>query len=95
MSMVKIGDAIEDELCRAMKKFPTWPTDPLHAVAVLGEEFGELTKAVLQHTYEQEKSSREDVRREAVQTAAMALRFLYSIDRYDYWPSDQHAQQVE
>lgn len=36
------------ELERATRKFPTWPTDPLHAVVVLGEEFGELTKAVLE-----------------------------------------------
>ena len=28
------------ELNRATTKFPTWPTDPLHALAVLGEEFG-------------------------------------------------------
>ena len=33
------------EVARATQKFPTWPTDPLHALAVLGEEFGELTKA--------------------------------------------------
>ena len=32
------------ELERATEKFPTWPTDPLHALAVLGEEFDELTK---------------------------------------------------
>ena len=38
--------AIEDvqaELKRAATKFPTWPTDPIHALAVLGEEYGELT----------------------------------------------------
>ena len=32
--------AIYEELDRAIAKFPTWPTDPLHALAVLGEEFG-------------------------------------------------------
>jgi hypothetical protein len=32
--------AVLAELDRATRKFPTWPTDPLHAVAVLGEEAG-------------------------------------------------------
>ena len=41
---------------------------------MLGEEFGELTKDILQLTYEPHKTSRESVRKEAIQTAAMALR---------------------
>lgn len=81
-----------DEIERAVAKFPTWPTDPLHAVAVLGEEFGELTKAVLQSIYEPHKSSPVDVREEAVQVAAMAFRFLASLDQYDYAPGVQHEQ---
>lgn len=80
------------EVERAMRKFPTWPTDPLHAVAVLGEEFGELTKAMLQLTYEPHKTSAAEVRTEAVQTAAMALRLLASLDTYEYRPGIQHAQ---
>lgn len=80
------------EIGRAMQKFPTWPTDPLHGVAVLGEEFGELTKAVLQATYEPEKSSVDDVRTEAIQTAAMALRFVASLDAYRFQRCDQHSQ---
>ncbi len=84
--------AIAEEVERAVKKFPTWPTDPLHAVAVLGEEFGELTKEVLQLTYEPHKSSLESVKKEAIQTAAMALRFLQSLDAYKYQQGEQHAQ---
>lgn len=80
------------ELERAVHKFPTWPTDPLHAVAVLGEEFGELTKAVLQTVYEPHKVKPGDVRMEALQTAAMALRFLQSLDRYVFAPCEQHRQ---
>lgn len=84
---------IADELAVAMRKFPTWPTDPLHALAVLGEEFGELTKAVLQETYEPHKQDREAVRKEAIQTAAMALRFAMSLDRYQPSPCEQHTQE--
>lgn len=77
------------ELMRAQEKFPTWPVDPLHACAVLGEEFGELTKAVLEAIYEPKKSSYDDVRAEAVQTIAMALRFLANLDQYDFIQSRQ------
>lgn len=75
-----------DELHRAQTKFPTWPTDPLHALAVLGEEFGELTQAMLELKNEPEKprATIEHVRTEAIQTAAMALRLLKNMDRYDF-----------
>jgi NTP pyrophosphatase (non-canonical NTP hydrolase) len=81
-----------NEVERATEKFPTWPTDPLHALAVLGEEFGELTKATLQAVYEPHKSSMADVRAEAVQCAAMALRFIMSLDECELITSDQHRQ---
>ena len=86
-------EEIAAEVARATQKFPTWPTDPLHAVCVLGEEFGELTKAMLQLTYEPHKTSAEEVRKEAVQTAAMAMRLLKSLDRYHYTPCHQHVQE--
>ena len=92
------AEAIEEvlsELDAATRLFPTWPTDPLHAVAVLNEEIGELNKAVLQETYKPHKQNRWDVRSEAIQTAAMALRFLLSLDSYAYRKGEQHAQSDE
>lgn len=83
------------EVERATRKFPTWPTDPLHALAVLGEEFGELTKDMLQLTYEPHKTSTENVRTEAMQTAAMALRLFMSLERYEYKACEQHSQAKE
>lgn len=85
-------ETIVAEVQRAMRKFPTWPTDPLHALAVLGEEFGELTKEIVQSVYEPHKSSSQAVRQEAIQTAAMALRLVMSLDKYDYAPGAQHQQ---
>ena len=82
------------EVERATRKFPTWPTDPLHALAVLGEEFGELTKAVLQTVYEPHKVEPGELRNEAIQTAAMALRFIASLDAYSFDRSEQHEQGV-
>lgn len=80
------------EVERATAKFPTWPTDALHAVGVVAEEMGELQKEVMQLTYEPHKSTPETVRKEAVQLAAMSLRFLMSLDRYAYEPRPQHSQ---
>jgi hypothetical protein len=82
------------EISRALTKFPTWPTDPLHAMAVLGEEYGELNKAILQEVYEPHKQDRAAVRTEAVQCAAMALRFLTSIDAYRFDRCEQHRQEA-
>lgn len=80
------------ELRRAMAKFPTWPTDPLHALGVLGEEVGELNKEVLQLTYEPHKTTGGAMETEAVQAAAMALRFVASLDRYEVQQCEQHHQ---
>lgn len=85
-------DKILAEVDRATVKFPTWPNDALHAIAILGEEFGELTKANLQMTYEPHKVTADDVASESIQTAAMALRFAMSLGRYSYTPSEQHSQ---
>jgi hypothetical protein len=92
MNTITLWDEINAETMRACTKFPTWPSDPLHALAVLGEEYGELTKAVLQMTYEPHKTSANEVRNEAIQTAAMAIRFLVSLDEYIYRSSEQHRQ---
>lgn len=91
MSNTVVNEILK-EVERATLKFPTWPTDPLHALAILGEEYGELTKAVLQWTYEPHKTSLDEIRIEAIQTAAMALRFALSLDAYAYDESYQHMQ---
>lgn len=93
----RVPDVVADvmaELDKAMTKFPTWPTDPLHAVGVFNEEAGELAKAVLQQVYEPHKNEPDDVRKEALQAAAMAIRFLASLDRYDWARGAQHEQEV-
>ena len=95
MQTMNIPTPIEEialEVMRATVKFPTWPTDPLHALAVLGEEYGELNKAMLQLTYEPHKTSADEVRKEAIQTAAMALRLVISLERYEYRRCPQHSQ---
>lgn len=83
-------DEVGDELARAIDKHPEWPTDPLHALAILGEEYGELTQAMLQRVYEPRKIGRGKIRKAAVQTAAMALRLINSLDAYEYKPSKRY-----
>ncbi len=90
--MEEIIEEIKREMTRAVTKFPTWPTDPVHASAVVTEESGELAQSVLEHIYEPHKSSRDDVRAEAIQTATMAIRFLLSMDKYEFKKSEEHTQ---
>lgn len=77
------------ELDRAIAKFPAWPTDPFHALGVLHEEVGEVSKALLQHVYEPERTTLEEVYTEAVQAAAMALRFLLNMPNYRFERCEQ------
>ena len=84
-----------NELSRAIKKFPEWPSDPFHALAVLQEEVGELAQALLQHNYEVDKKNKDDIHTEAVQVSAMALRFLLSLHEYRHVPSEQHKQNIK
>lgn len=69
--------AVLKELDKAEHKYPEWPTDYIHKAAIVQEEAGELTRAALQHCYE--NGSAEDMKKEAVQTGAMALRFLLNM----------------
>ena len=66
--------AIAEECDIACTKFPHWPHDNIHRAAIVAEEAGELIQAALQSNYEKHKYS--DMTTEAVQTGAMALRFL-------------------
>ena len=66
-----------DELTRAEKKHPEWPEDMFRQVAIMNEEAGEVTKAVLHLHYE--NGSIEKVKEELVQTAAMCMRILKNL----------------
>lgn len=81
-----ISSKIIDEAIRASLIHPTWPADPIHAASILAEESGELTRAVNEYYYE--GGDLEAARKEAIQTGAMALRFLLNIDKY-IRPSDE------
>lgn len=73
--------ALGREVTRAEKKHPTWPTDPIHAAAILAEEASEVVKAALQVVYE--GGSLAALIEELVQTGAMAVRFLENTRAYE------------
>jgi NTP pyrophosphatase (non-canonical NTP hydrolase) len=76
-----ISSEIATELERAKKKHPNWPTDIFQQLAIMQEEAGEVTKAVLDYHFE--KKSISDVREELIQTAAMCVRMLENLPLHD------------
>ena len=79
-------DAILNELERAENKFPIWPADIVHAGAIVSEESGELIRACLNREYakggESDAQLLDECQKEAVQTGAMAFRFLKNFHLY-------------
>lgn len=87
------------ELERACEKFSDWPTDPAHALSIVAEEFGELAREINQLCYESNDESGfelvqryERVQKEAVQLAAMSIRMLAGIHKYEYIAAEQVEQ---
>ena len=80
MNSFKVNALILLELVNAKKKHPGWPEDPVHAVAILNEEAGELTQACLDFTYDDK--SIEQAMIEAAQCGAMVIRFLSNVEKY-------------
>ena len=78
MGNLKKYSIIEEELKKAEAKHPNYPEDMFRQLAIMNEEAGEATKAVLHYYYE--NGSLEDVKAELVQTAAMCMRMIESID---------------
>ena len=72
------------ELKRAESIHPVWPNDPIYAAAIIGEEAGEVIKAVNNAVTGKKDGKDSDYRTEAVQCAAMCLRFLKNLDNFDW-----------
>ena len=68
--MTDLNEAIEEELDRARKNFPS----PDLLLTAFSEEYGEVVKAIL--NYKHGAGSLLKVRKEMVQTMAMANRLL-------------------
>lgn len=67
-------DTVIDELHKAELKFPGWPEDKIHAVAIMIEEAGESMQAAIDCVYSD--GDIEKLRVELAQTGAMVIRAL-------------------
>ena len=78
----KVIDDILKELERAEEKHPGWPADFFEGHAIISEEVGELAQAIIDHKYKgQGLYSLNRIREEAIQVAAMGIRFLLNLKR--------------
>jgi hypothetical protein len=77
MTRDQVIETVFDELRKAEIKHPSWPTDPIHAAAIVAEEAGELVQASIDHYYMVE--CKERMMKEAAQTAAMGIRLLINL----------------
>ena len=92
-SLAIIADILR-EIERAEEKWPGFPTDPVHAAAVVAEEAGELVQAALRATYESAAGTADAINeelmmQEATHTAATAVRFLLAMPEWERRPSPQ------
>lgn len=77
--------AVVQELERARSLHPNWPTCRFEQVAVITEELGEVAQAAIDHRTAERRGDASlgeamaHMRGEAVQLAAMAIRFLESL----------------
>lgn len=78
MNSKELFQEVRREIARAENKFPRWPEDPVHGAAILGEEAGEALKAALDYYYGQRDLR--TLKKELIQTAAMAFRFLLNLN---------------
>jgi len=76
---------VNEEYAYAEKKHPGWPSDAIHASAILNEEAGKLTQACIDARYHNDGLSPENPKarmlRYAARVAAMALRFAEGLDQ--------------
>lgn len=80
MNKAEVIEIIFDELRKAEEKHPGWPSDVVHAAAILGEEAGEVVKAALDLHYGGFKEmDMDNLKTEAAQTGAMAIRLLVNL----------------
>ena len=81
----QILQAILDEVNRAKRKHPRWPEHIVARAGIVCEEAGELIREAVNFKYEREsgEESRQQgldaMRKEAIQTAATAIRFLQNL----------------
>ena len=81
IKLAQIEMAIQTELRFAISTYPDWPDDIVHAAAIVAEEAGELLQVANNVRWQhKDGGSVAKLRKEAIQTAAMAVRFLMNLE---------------
>ena len=81
--MTKALQLVCAEIGRAEKLHPFWPWDIVHQTAIIAEEAGECLQAGLNSAASEDKNRTACIR-EAIHTAAVAIRFLQNQDLANY-----------
>jgi len=92
MSDINFFDMVENELAHAQESYPKFNSEH-EGFAVLKEEVDELWEAVRMKQSNPNRSIQ--IRRETVQVAAMAFRFLYDLCEPKYTPAEILAHKIK
>lgn len=82
LDRLKQFEPIAKELARAEKKHPNFPENMYEQLAIMQEEAGEVSKAVLH--YHHEGGTLQDVKKELIETAAMCMRMYKALQKSSY-----------
>ena len=78
---------VEVERCNQDKKWGEKNHNPADWLMILGEEFGEASKAALEAKFVHNDGGRR-YRKELIQVAAVAVAMVESLDRGNFWKVD-------
>lgn len=82
MDSLQKWNRMDAELERAKAKHPNFPRNMFEQLAIMQEEAGEVTKAVLH--FQRENGTLHDIKEELVQTAAMCMRMYEALDEHKF-----------
>ena len=75
-----MNETVLDQLKKAKRKHPTFPQSPTGGLAIIAEEFAELTKAFTKLCQGvNDKANNDNLQEEAAHVAVTAIRFLETI----------------
>lgn len=86
MTTTEALEAVLNEVNRARAKYPKWPDNIVMAAAVASEESGETVKACNNYFWRHGNDTPEDIQKEAIQAAAMWIRFLVDTPAMNGYP---------
>ena len=78
-----LEEVIEERVCQE-QKWGEQNHDPFKWATILGEEVGEVSRAILEMHFGEDPAMVADIRAELIQVAAVAVAFAECLDRDDW-----------